>query len=463
MRANAPSEEAQNAGGTDMVPLAMKLGYGTGDLGANLIIQTANIYLLFFFTDVFGIPPAQAGIILLSSKVWDAVSDPLMGMISDHTTSRWGRKRPYLLLGALPMGLSMFLLFSAPPMAAPYRFIFGLFSYMLFCTAITVVDIPYLSLTASLTVDFNERSRLTGIRAGFALAGTLTAAGATLPLVGLLGGGEQGYGFRGTGLLFGLAAALTTLVAFASVRERVASPKMQKPSLRDTVRVIASNPPFLFLTGAMFMFMIGMNVMALVVNYYFKYCLGAESSIPLAFICIFVTAGCALPVFVWLSGRIGKKGAYMTGMGMVILILGITLLMKDAGLKGTLVLFVFAGIGLSTNWLSPWAMIPDTVEFSELKTGLRREATLYGAYYFVFKVGTAMAGFIVGTALTLIGYVPNAQQSVATLGGIRGILTVVPMAFLALGMVLLSFYSIDASAHRLMVQSIERGEKGMNP
>jgi GPH family glycoside/pentoside/hexuronide:cation symporter len=186
------------------IPTGMKVGYSVGDFGANLVIQTVGIYLMFFFTDVFGIVPALAGAIFLYSKMWEAVSNPLMGVISDHTDTRWGKKRPYLLFGAVPLGAAVFLLFFSPAVAPGLRFTWGLVTFLIFCTTLTVVNVPYLAITPTLTLDFNERSVVTGIRAAFAIGGALVAAGATLPLVGLFGGGDPGQGFRMVGLTYGI-------------------------------------------------------------------------------------------------------------------------------------------------------------------------------------------------------------------------------------------------------------------
>lgn len=179
------------------VPRAMKLGYGVGDFAANLAFQSIALFYVFFLTDVFGISPSWAGVIFLIAKVWNAVVDPIMGYITDHTHSRFGRKRPYLLFGAVPLGIVFALLFFAPDLVpsavSPYpRFIWALVTFLVFSTMISVVNVPYGALTADLTLDMNERSNLTGYRMTFAVIGTLAAAGATKPLVTVLSGALGG-------------------------------------------------------------------------------------------------------------------------------------------------------------------------------------------------------------------------------------------------------------------------------
>lgn len=449
--------------GIERIPLGMKLGYAIGDYGANLAFQATNFYLLFYFTDVFGIMPALAGTIFLYSKIWNAVSNPLMGYIVDRTTSRWGKMRPYLLFGAVPLAVSVMALFFSPPIDTGGRFYYGLAAFVIFCSAITVVNVPYLALTPSLTLDSHERSVLTGYRVFLGIAGSLTAAGATLPLVGAFGGTDKIIGFRGLGILYGIIIGLSTLICFFSVRERHTQAHTEKTSLRESIRLITSNRPFIFLTLGTFMHMIAMNIMAVDVNYFFKYNLKAESLIPIAFLCLFITAGLSLPLFVFISKKTSKKFTYNLGMGIVAAVLVIiffygerSVSFGDITMPLTVPMLIAAGVGLSTNWLSPWSMIPDTVEYSEWKTGVRREGILYGVFYFVFMIATALAGFLTGQILSYTGYTANVEQSENTLLGIRIVLTLLPMVFLILGIVFISFFSIDASLHRSMVDEIDK-------
>jgi GPH family glycoside/pentoside/hexuronide:cation symporter len=446
----------------DRVPLRMKIGYGIGDFGANLVFLATLFYILYYFTDVFGIPPEVAGIIVLASKSWDAISDPIMGTISDRTTSRWGKKRPYLLFGAVPLGITVFLLFYSPDFSnlgtsvLTYRVAWALLTYILFCTAITIVNVPYAALTATMTRDSHERSVITGFRMTFGIIGTLVAAGATLPLVGVFGAGDQIIGFRTVGVIYGILIALASLVTFVATRERVGAlgDEGRKTPIKETIAGVVGNRPFILLVSATLMFMIGMNTMAAVVTYYFKYNLNAENLVAVANLCIFIPALLSLPLFVFIGKKLSKKLAYNLGMGIVGLMLLLIFFFGEKNLYMTFAFLVVAGIGLCTNWLSPWAIIPDTVEYSEWKLGIRQEGTLYGIFYFVFKFGAAVAGFLAGQVLNLTGYVANQPQTETALLGIRSLLTVLPLLFIVLGIVTLFFFPIDARMHRRMVEEI---------
>lgn len=429
-----------------------KIGYGMGDFAFNLAYQTIIFYLMYYFTDVFVIGAAAAGTIFLVSKLWDAVSDPLMGIISDHTKLKMGSKRPYLLIGALPLGISLFLLFASPDLPEGMRIQYGYLTFILFCTAITVVSIPYGALTPAMTLDMHERSVLTGYRMAFAIIGTLVAAGATKALVGIFP--NETAGFRGVSLAYGLIIALVTIITFASTKEKIHTQEKHL-SLAQQFRLVFSNRPFVILAIATILFMIAVNMMGIVVSYYFKYNLKNEAMIPVAFIALLVTATVFLPLFVHLNKRLDKRRSYIVGMSILAAALVLLYLIKGAGIPVTIAIFVLGGIGMAANWLSPWAMIPDTVEYSEWKMGARREGILIGSFFFCFKFGSAISGFLVGLGLNLVGYVPNVEQSAASLQGIHMLLTIVPLLFLVAGIVTIWFYPINEEYYKMMLSKIQ--------
>ena len=441
----------------DRISTGAKIGYGVGDFGANLVFQSVLIFLIFYFTDVFGIAASVAGTIFFVSKIWDAVTDPTMGYLSDRTHTRWGQKRPYLLFGAIPLGLCFFLLFASPNISESFRPVYALIFFLLVCTFYTVVNIPYGALTASMTVDAHERSKISGVRTFFALMGTLTVAGATLPLVDLFGGGKAG--FRATGAIFGVMAALLTLVTFLSVRERVAQKDTSRYSIRDIITVLKSNRPFIILSIGMIMHLTALGVLAAMINYFFKYVMLDEGFATFAFLSIFVPAALALPLWVWMSKRLSKKAAFNAGMGLLALALFCVFFVQELNPVVLLPLFVVGGVGLSTNFFSPWAMVPDTVEYGQLQTGLRREGILYGVFFFGQKMASALAGFIAGQGLGLFGFVANEAQTDQALLGIRILTTFIPIALIILGILIISRYPINQAMHTKILEDIEKNRK----
>jgi GPH family glycoside/pentoside/hexuronide:cation symporter len=451
-----------------VVPRTMKLGYGVGDFAANIAFQSIALFYVFFLTDVFGVSPFWAGIIFLTAKAWNAVFDPIMGYTIDHTRSRYGRKRPYLLFGAVPLGIVYAVLFFAPNLTpsdvSPYpRFIWGLVTFIIFSSVISAVNVPYGALTADLTLDTNERSNITGYRMTFAVLGTLVAAAATKPLVTLFGnalGGGEAMGYRTVGVVYGVVITIVTLITFVSVRERVADTGNDVSTSGTGFAAIAANKPFLILSAATICHITAVSTMAIVINYYFKYNLKAENMIPAAFLCLFVTAIVFIPVFVVISKRISKKFTYNLGMGIMAASSVALFFFGGHNIPVTLAIFAVAGIGMATNYLSPWSMIPDTVEYSQWKSGMRREGIIYGCYFFTFKFSSALAGFLVGNALAFTGYIANRPQTETALLGIKVVLTLVPTAFMIVGIILISLFPITAEFHKRMLDDIKKREIG---
>ncbi len=438
----------------ETVPLKMKLGYGLGDFGANLLFQCVGFYLLFYFTDVLFIGAGLAGTIIMVAKIWDAVTDPLMGNISDRTRTRWGSKRVYLLLGALPLALSFYLLFYGPDLTGSSLNLYALVTFVLFCTFYTVVNIPYGALTSALTLDAKERASITGYRMSFAILGTLVVAGVTLVLVALFK--TQQEGFRFVGALYGIAAALFTLIAFLTTREKKDYGEKKSASFREEISYVFRNTPFLILTLATLLQYVALGMTAAMVTFFFKYPLAMEKFTPIAFALLFVTAVLFMPFWVYMSRRLGKRPVFIAGM---IIFGGALLLMYFAtvyGMAAIITLLVIAGVGLSTVYLSPWSMIPDTVEYSEWKFGARREGTIYGFFYFAHKVAAAMAGFICGQGLSLAGYVPDVVQTPMAEEGIKILMTIFPAGVILLGIIVISFYPISGEMHSGMVAEIAK-------
>ncbi len=438
--------------------LGTRLGFGVGDFGANLVFQSTFIFLIFYFTDVFGIAAPIAGTIFLISKAWDGISDPVVGYLSDRTRTRWGKKRPYLLFGALPLGLFFFLLFASPPIPQEYKVAYGLVMFLLVCTFYAIVNVPYGALAASMTQDSHERSKLSGFRTFFALMGALVVAGSMKPLVALFP--NEAIGFRMTALIFGVIAVAVTYVTFFSVKETVQESDTERYSLKDIRKTIFSNRPFLILSLGTIFHLTALGTLAAMVNYFFKYTMGREAFATVAFLCIFVPAALALPLWVAVSKKLSKKAAFNIGMGLLAVALCVVYFIRDFNPMLLIPAFCLGGIGISTSFLSPWAMIPDTVEYGELKTGLRREGVLYGIFFFGQKLASALAGFLAGQGLGIIGFEANKVQSPQVLEGIRGLMVFAPLVFIVLGIIAISFYPISEKMHREMVGKLQKTREG---
>jgi len=437
----------------------VKLCYGVGDFGSNLQLQMVTLLFPFFLTDIFNIKPASAGLVLALSKIWDAVFDPLMGSIVDTTKTRWGKKRPYLLFGALPLAISFILLFWGPVLSADVRVAWALGTYILFCTAMSVVNVPYAALTVSLTHDYTDRTRLTTWRMTAALLGTLLAAGGARLLVDVFGGGAEG--FRFTGILFSLIAATLILVTFFGVREIPDKINISKPKLFGNIQSVFYNKPFIMLSFATFLILSAVNILAGIVIYYFTYNLNEKGSETIGLAVLFVSAVLFLPLLYRISARFGKKEAYLFSMIAFILSL-IGLFFFATSIIPTVLLFVIAGLGISGIFLMPWSMVADTTEYSEWKFGSRPEGALYGYFLFVVKAAAAAGGFVLMEFLGAGGYVANVAQTASSLFTIKLLLTLIPAIFILVGSLFLIRYPISKSMHDTMLADIETRIKKKN-
>ncbi len=253
---------------SEKLPVSQKIGYGFGDIGSNIFIVTTGMFLLFYLTNVLHIEPAIAGLVLLIPKLWDVISDPVMGGISDITHSKWGRRRPYLLYASLPFGIMVWLLFIAPPISTQTGialWVGGLFA--LSCTAFTVYNIPYSSMVAEMTDDYNERMSVTSFRMVGAIVGVLLAGGLAMPLVEMGGGGEAGFKFMG--LILGGLITLFSLAGFYGTRRvRTLPPAKEQIGIKEQIKVAFKNTPFKRLAGTYFLQSIAAGILMAGLIYY---------------------------------------------------------------------------------------------------------------------------------------------------------------------------------------------------
>jgi glycoside/pentoside/hexuronide:cation symporter, GPH family len=439
---------------SERVSTGCKIGYAIGDFGANFQYQSVAIFLMYYFTDVFGISATAAGSIFLLSKFWDAITDPTMGYIADHTNTRWGQKRPWLLIGSIPLGITMFLLYAVPPIQSyGLKVAYATFTFLAVLTFYTIVNVPYAAMSANLTMDSRERNNLTGFRMMGAILGTLVVATITKPFVGAFT--NEVTGFRILGLVYGIAICGCTLVTFFSVKERVRTHSEKIPGgASEIIKVIKSNPPLVYLMlGTFFMFASYFTFLG-VVAYFFKYCIKNEGFIGTSLFVLFLTAAIMLPFYVKFANKFGKRLMYVGGMTIFTLGVFATFFVHNYNFLLFVVIYIFIGMGTASIYQGPWATIPDTIEYSEWKTGLRREGIIYGIFFFGMKLSTGFAAFFIGTSLDWGGYVADAVQTPQSLWTIRFVTTIVPMILFAFGAFFLWLYPINHKVHKQMVTDI---------
>ncbi|MEI6186621.1 MAG: MFS transporter, partial [Dehalococcoidia bacterium] len=432
------------------LPLGIKLSYGIGDIANNLFIVTTGMYLLFFLTNVIGVNPALAGTMLIFPKLWDVVSDPIMGAISDVTRSRFGRRRVYLLYGAVPFGISFFILFLVPGFQTEFANALQVsLLFALACTFFTIVNVPYASMVPEMSDDYNERLSITSFRMSFASIGALLAGGLTMALVTAGGGGADG--FRYMGAIFGLAIVVTCLWCFFGTRKAPSlPPHKDMPPMKEQIKVAAKNYPFVILMSSYFLQALAIGVMMAGFVYYVKYAMALpETAMNIAFPIFMVTGVIFIPVWLAVGKKLGKIKSYYIGLAIFTVMMG-SLFFTSASQIWLFYAQVFlAGIGFSSFQLFPFSMLPDTVEYDQMQSGMRREGIFSGMWSAGQKIAYSVGPAIVGFALALSGFVMEGVQPESVATGVRIVFCLFPAA-----MVLLSF--LPFSKYKITEEEFEK-------
>lgn len=434
----------------------VKLGYGVCDLGGNLYFTIMAFWLMNFLTDTVGLAAGLAGIAILIGKIWDAVTDPVVGYLSDNTQTRWGRRRPYILFGSVPLFLAMIFMFTNPGLEGQTAlFIWAIAAFCLLGLAYTVVNIPYSSLTPELTQDFHERTSLNGFRFGFAIFGTLLGAGAVLPFIQLFP--ERSTGFSFMGIIFGAVMMITALITFFSVKEPEVKREKATERFFATYLRVFKNKPYVLILLTFTMNMIAVNVFSGILIYYFKYIYNDEPMTTFALLVLLVTAMIFIPVSVLIAKKLGKKTVYASGLAIISLACILLFFFGHrVGMPFAFAMMVFGGIGLATTYVIPWSIVPDTIEYDYSKTGTRKEGAYYGIWTFVSKIGNGLAIGISGGILSLTGYIAEAPQTDLAQFGIRLIAGPIPAVIFLAGAAIILFYPITEERYKEIMEKVKQ-------
>lgn len=445
---------------TARVSNRVKLLYGVADSGIAMLTSIVQFFLLFYYTDVALLDAALVGTALMVGKLtWDAFNDVLFGYLSDRTKSRWGRRRPYLLFLAVPLALSTWLLFSIPArMSGLAAFLVVLFTFLLFDTFHTFIAIAYTAMTPELTYDYDERTGVTTVREIFTVVGYILGAALTTTVADAYAknlGLSRQASYSAMGLTFGIYAAVVVLITAFGVKEgpAVETHASKMPAVKAFMQTFR-NKPFVQLVASFLITNVSFTLLTTLLPYYLKYQANMEEQMPFVMLAMLATIGLFLYPMKMIADRIGKGRAYALGLAVAAAAV-LTLFFVPPGPTPYVYVAAFiAGMGLSSQWVCPWSMMPDVVEIDEAATGERREGIYYGMWNFVTKFANALAIAAAGWMLTGFGYVPNVAQSALTLLGIRILFCLVPVAMFILTMPLLINYPITRESHARLVAEL---------
>ena len=438
----------------------VKWGFGIGDLGGNLFFTMTGFYLLFFLTDIAGLAPALAGTVMMIGKIWDAVTDPATGYLSDRTRSRWGRRRPYMFTGALFAVFLMGIMFTKPGFAGQNRlFIYFTFIYCLLNTAYTLINIPYAALLPELSQDFDQRTVLTGYRMSFAVVGTFVGAGVVMPVVGLFDSETAGWSVMG--YIAGAVILISSFITIWAVKEPLHPEPQGGGSFFRTYAQALTNRVFLLALIPWSLFILGTSMVQGALVYYFKYILGDEGMFQIALVLLLTASLACIPIWVKISRKIGKKWCYAIGMGIMTAgVIAFAYAGEALGPWGASIIMGVAGIGLSTHYVIPHAILPDVVEHDSVHhNGLRREGVFSSMWTFMSKIGQAIALALNGWFLAFFNYTPETEMTRETITGIKLICGPGPALFYIIGIIILAFYPISREYYDRMISGAETADK----
>jgi oligogalacturonide transporter len=458
------------AGDPRRVRLRHLAAYGMGDIygvGAFVII---GLLFMYFLTDVVRLDSFWAGLVVMLGKAWDALSDPLMGHISDHTRSRLGRRRLYFAAGVVPVGLTFALLWlPVRPESAAMTFAYFALAYVLFSTCFTMVMVPYAALNAEMSRDYATRTRLSAARMVFGGLSTLVVGAVPREVVRAFDSPQTGHLVMG--LVFAVYFALPWLVVYLgtwelpAVRSEGGARRSTWAALLAVYRgfgTVLANRSFRVHMGMYVCAYSAIDILMATIIYYLTYYVDRAGAFAVVVFCMLVAQLGAILLYVRVANRHGKGRAYALGMVIwgVVLASGMWIIRPDSATVTLVVLFVLAGAGMAAGAMMPWAILPSITDVDELITGEQRAGVYAGSMTFVRKLVQALVLFGVGATLTWIGYAPDQPQSPETLAGLRRLFHFAPAAFIAAGVVFSTRFRITPRTHAVLTAEIARLRAG---
>ncbi|MDE0861628.1 MAG: MFS transporter [Akkermansiaceae bacterium] len=442
-----------------------KAGYGLGDTASNFVFHIVNAFLIGYYTDVVGLNPLAVSTLYAVARIWDAISDPLMGRLADRTQTRWGKYRPYLLWIAIPYGLVGFAAFYGPDLSASGKLIYAYVTYIALMTVYTAVNVPYSALMGTITSDPDERTSLSNFRFAGAFSAQIIIGLVLFPMLFRLGGRESPEAWRSAMAVFAVLATLLFLVTFATTRERVVPVKEEKTGFWKDIGFLRKNSPLMVMLIVAFITLSFSGLRWGITYHYLKYVANMSgetyfwyldrmsifySTAPIALVCGLVMTK---PLKRWF----GKRNA----------LIGLTII---NGLSVIAFYFVPASNFEQIFWLNlfsafvagpmpvlVWAIYTDVVDFGEWKFGRRTTALTFAAAMFVQKAGLALGGWTVGILLAFYGFEANVAQSESSTEGILLMFSVIPGVLTLLTAIVLLWYKLtDDEVDKIAVELGER-------
>ncbi len=440
-----------------------KYSFGIGAIGKDAVYNIVAVYFMFYLTDVLGISAGFIGGLFFVARIWDAVNDPMMGLIVDNTRTKWGKFRPWILIGTIVNSIVLIFLFTDCGLTGKSLYVYVSIMYILWGMTYTLMDVPYWSMLPNLTSDKKEREEISVIPRIFAALAGLAISSLGLKIVSVLGGGNQKKGFLFFAILVSIIFILTITITVKNTREHNSSQNQEKTTLKKMIHVLVKNDQLLAFLGLVLLFTIGQQIIAAIQLYYFKYVTGTEKLFTVFVSFSGIATMCGLFIFPKVVGSLSRVKVHV--LGCVLPILGIALLLVSGiiapknfllvGISG--IIYSFGG-GFFTG--SQTVALADIVDYGEYKLGTRNESVVFSMQTLLVKISTAFGGLLTGVILSLTGYVPNQVQSASTVNGLRIVMTIVPIVFIILSvLVYKKFYKLNGALLSKVMLTLEEKRK----
>jgi GPH family glycoside/pentoside/hexuronide:cation symporter len=439
-------ETTASNGAEERLPLTDILTYSIPAFATSMILVSVAIYLPNFYTDELGVTAGMLSWVFLAGRVWDAVTDPVMGHISDRTQTRWGRRRPYFLISAVPICFVFYVIWTPDRTLSPNgMFMHLLLAYLALYTFWTVFSIPYISLGMELTPAYHERTRLFGTRQAFFVAGTTT--GMLAPALFASAAGDKLTGYAWMAAVFGVLALVLILIAFARLREKTDSLKRSEIPFFEGLRITFRNRGFVVLLFVYLAALVGGSFIAPLTLYMAKYVIKAEWVVKYVMLAYMAGSLFSIPLWLRLSRRVGKNKAWTVALIIATIGYGLSYTYHEGTWIRWIVLAVVVGAGAGCSMTLGPAISADVIDSDELETGKRREGAFMGVWSFVDKAAIGLAVFVGLQGLDYIGYVPNVDQTPTVIEGMKFLYCVLPTVCHIVAIIIFQWFPITPEVH----------------
>ena len=445
-----------------------KYSFGLGAIGKDAVYNIVAVYFMFYLTDVLDISAGFIGGLFFVARIWDAVNDPIMGLVVDNTRTKWGKFRPWILIGTIINSIILILLFTDCGLTGKSLYVYVSVMYILWGMTYTLMDVPYWSMLPNLTSDKKEREQISVILRIFAALAGLAISSLGLKIVSVLGKGNQKSGFLLFAIIVSVIFIVTISITVKNTREHNSSQANQeKTTLKQMMLVLVKNDQLIAFLALVLLFTIGQQIIASIQLYYFKYVTGSEELFTVFVSFSGIATICGLFVFPKIVEKLSRVKVHILGcalpiIGILLLLIAGVIAPQNSLLVGLSGIIYSFGGGFFSG--SQTVALADIVDYGEYKLGTRNESVVFSMQTLLVKISTAFGGLLTGLILSTTGYVPNSVQSVSTINGLRVVMTVVPAIFILISIIVYKkFYKLNGELLSKVIITLEekrRNESG---